>query len=93
MNTGSILAGRPSLGAWTFYGLGSENEELARLRRAARLSGRAARRRSQLGHRLHAVVYQGTKFRDGTTPILHLEPPDGVSPARQRAQARFRPAS
>src|SRR5213078_2312190 len=28
MNTGSILAGRPSLGAWTSYGLGSENQNL-----------------------------------------------------------------
>jgi len=43
MNTGSVLAGRPSLGAWTFYGLGSENEELPGYVVSARLSRRAAR--------------------------------------------------
>src|SRR5205823_5401115 len=35
------------------------------------------------------AVYQGTKFRDGATPILHLSPPDEVSAARQRKKLDF----
>ena len=34
MNTGSIIAGRPSMGSWLLYGLGAESRESARLRRA-----------------------------------------------------------
>jgi len=36
-------------------------------------------------------VYQGTKFRDGATPILHLAPPAGIFAGPPTAQARFRP--
>ena len=54
MNTGSVLGGRPCLGSWSLYGLGSASQEPARLRRAARQRGGPARRQPQLGHRLHA---------------------------------------
>ena len=53
MNTGSVLAGRPSLGSWALYGLGTREPEPAGLRRL-RGRRRGRRRRPQLGHRLHA---------------------------------------
>jgi len=89
MNTGSVLAGRPSLGAWTFYGLGSENEETARLRRATRLSRRAARRPPQLGHRLYASVYS----RHEVSRRRNADPAPGAArrnfAARQRHKLDF----
>ena len=54
MNTGSILAGHPSVGSWVTYGLGSENENLPGLHRLHRLSRRADQRPAELGQRLHA---------------------------------------
>jgi hypothetical protein len=84
MNTGSVLAGRPSLGAWTFYGLGSENEELPGYVVLLDYPDEPPGGHRNWGTGFMPSVYQGTKFRDGSTPILHLAPPEGVSPARQR---------
>ena len=39
------------------------------------------------------ATYQGTKFRDGKTPILHVAPPDGDSDARERHTHRLHPAA
>ena len=59
MNTGSILGGRPSLGCWVTYGLGTENENLPAFvvmqDNAASVNNGAA----QLGHRLHAGRVSG----------------------------------
>jgi hypothetical protein len=84
MNTGSVLAGRPSLGAWTFYGLGSENEELPGYVVLLDYPDEPPGGHRNWGTGFMPSVYQGTKFRDGSTPILHLAPPEGVSQARQR---------
>ena len=55
MNTGSILGGRPSLGSWVSYGLGTENQNLPGVRRdAGQRHGDGRRRPAQLGRRLHA---------------------------------------
>jgi hypothetical protein len=89
MNTGSVLAGRPSLGAWTFYGLGSENEELPGYVVLLDYPDEPPGGYRNWGTGFMPSVYQGTKFRDGSTPILHLAPPDGVSPAGQRHKLDF----
>jgi hypothetical protein len=88
MNTGSILAGRPSLGAWVSYGLGSENENLPAyvvLLDAGEPPGGPR----QWGTGFLPATYQGTQFRAGATPILHLEPPPQVDPNQQRAKLDF----
>ena len=59
MNTGSILAGHPSVGSWVTYGLGTREREPARLHRLHRLSRRPDQRRAQLGQRLHAGRLSG----------------------------------
>ena len=64
MNTGSTLAGRPSLGSWVTYGLGTENAEPARLRRdAGHPACPGGRRPAELGHGLHAGRLPGDAAR------------------------------
>jgi hypothetical protein len=89
MNTGSVLAGRPSLGSWTFYGLGSENEELPGYVVLLDYPDEPPGGHRNWGTGFMPAVYQGTKFRDGAMPILHLAPPADVTPARQRAKLDY----
>ena len=74
MNTGSILAGRPSLGAWVTYGLGTENQDLPAfvvMTDAAEPVGGPR----NWGNAWLPATYQGTPFRSEGPPILHLAPP------------------
>lgn len=85
MNTGSILAGRPSLGAWTTYGLGSANENLPTfviLTDSAEVVGGPKNWSSGF----LPATYQGTQFRNDSTPIFHLAPPQTVSEKEQRSK-------
>ena len=71
MNTGSILAGRPSLGSWVLYGLGSEAENLPGfvvMSDAGEPNGGAR----NWGTGFMPATYQGTLFRNGPSPVLHL---------------------
>ena len=84
--TGHQLAGRPSLGAWTTYGLGAETADLPAfvLLSSGTLSGISM---------LHGAgflpsVYQGVKFQAGATPIFHLSDPPGVTRADREATVR-----
>ena len=83
MNTGSILAGRPALGCWTTFGLGSANQNLPTyvvLKDARRLVGGAKNWSSGF----LPASYQGTRFHRGDTPILDLTPPPTVTDRQQR---------
>ena len=88
MNTGSILAGRPSMGAWVTYGLGSANRNLPAfvilLDNAEPVGGPKNWSAGFL-----PATYQGTQFRQGDTPILHLKPPKGTSDEQQRGKLDF----
>jgi hypothetical protein len=85
MNTGSILAGRPSLGAWTTYGLGSENQDLPAFV-VMTDAGEPFGGPRNWGNAWLPATFQGTPFRKDGTPILHLSPPDSVSDAQQKAK-------
>lgn len=85
MNTGSILAGRPSLGAWTTYGLGSVNQNLPSFVVMADGAEVLGGTKNWSAGFLPAV-YQGTTFRPSGTPIYYLNPPDTVSDAQQRGK-------
>jgi hypothetical protein len=88
MNTGSVLAGRPSLGSWVSYGLGSENENLPAF--VVLLdAGEPPGGPRQWGTGFLPATYQGTQFRTGATPILHLEPPPEVDRLQQRSKLDF----
>jgi Protein of unknown function (DUF1501) len=85
MNTGSILAGRPALGAWTTYGLGSANQNLPTfviLTDNAEVVGGPKNWSSGF----LPATYQGTLFRNDGTPIFHLAPPETVSEEQQRGK-------
>ncbi|GAC1473098.1 MAG: DUF1501 domain-containing protein [Isosphaeraceae bacterium] len=85
MNTGSILAGRPSLGAWVTYGLGTENQDLPAfvvMNDAAEPVGGPR----NWGNAWLPATFQGTPFRKDGTPILYLDPPRGVSDHQQRSK-------
>ena len=85
MNTGSILAGRPSLGAWVTYGLGSVNQDLPAFVVMADAAEPIGGPRNW-GNAWLPATFQGTSFRKDGAPILHLEPPPGVTDAQQRAK-------
>jgi len=86
MNTGSILAGRPSLGSWTTYGLGSVNQNLPGFVVMQDNPGEVAGGARNWGTGFMPSTYQGTVFRPGANPILHLTPPAGVDGRQQRAK-------
>ncbi len=83
--TGSQLAGRPSMGAWLSYGLGSSNENLpafvvmiSKDRIDQPLYARL------WGNGFLSSIHQGVQFRSGVDPVLYLDNPDGISTASRR---------
>lgn len=88
MNTGDILAGRPALGAWLTYGLGSANRNLPTFVILADDKEVLGGPKNWSAGFLPAS-YQGTQFRSGDSPILHLKSPEGVTAERQRSKLDF----
>jgi hypothetical protein len=85
MNTGDILAGRPALGAWTTYGLGSANQNLPTFVVMADGAEPVGGPKNWSSGFLPAS-FQGTAFRSGSSPIFDLESPLGVSERQQRSK-------
>jgi len=84
MNTGSQQFGRPSFGAWTLYGLGSEGEDLPGyvvLTSAKGTSGGA----SNYGCGFLPTSYGGVPFRSAGDPVLYLSNPKGIDDKAQRS--------
>jgi hypothetical protein len=85
--TGFQLAGRPSIGAWVSYGLGSENKDLPAF--IAMISVNKRGGDQPLYERLWGsgflpAQYQGTKFHNGADPVLFLSNPQGLTQASRR---------
>ena len=89
MNTGSILAGRPCLGSWVNYGLGSENDNLPGFVVLLDNEKEPPGGNRVWGTGFMPATYQGTRFRNGKAPILHLAPPEGISDLQQRRKLDF----
>ncbi|MDA0658643.1 MAG: DUF1501 domain-containing protein [Planctomycetota bacterium] len=83
LNCGSSLMGRPSMGAWLTYGLGSEADDLPGF--VVMLSGpRGPRNGAQLwSSGFLPTTYQGVAFRNSGSPVLNLETPPGIDPQQQ----------
>jgi hypothetical protein len=81
--TGSQFPGRPSLGAWVVYGLGSENQNLPAF--VVMTDGAMKCGPQGYGAGFLPAVYQGTMFRGGKSPVLDLATPEGISQQTQRA--------
>ena len=84
MFTGFQRPGRPSMGAWVNYGLGTESEELPGF--VVMGSGRAGRCGSGcIGSGFLPSRFQGVQFRSGGDPVLSLSNPDGMGDSMRRA--------
>jgi hypothetical protein len=85
--TGFQIAGRPSIGAWISYGLGSENESLPAfvvMVSQGSAPGTQALADRQWGSGFLPTTYQGVKFRSGTDPVLYLSNPAGYPAVARR---------
>jgi len=84
MNTGSQQFGRPSFGAWTTYGLGSESEDLPGFIVFSSGKKGPSGGNSNWGSGFLPTVHQGVQFRGGSEPVLYLASPRGVDDRLQR---------
>jgi hypothetical protein len=89
MNTGKTQIGRPSLGSWSVYGLGTENESLPGYvvmldKRGGPISGQP-----NWASGFMPATYSGTLFRPAGDPILDLSGPKHLSRKAQREQLDF----
>ncbi len=87
--TGSIISGRPGLGSWVTYGLGTENENLPAfvvMTDPRALVGGGA---GNWSSGFLPASYQGVQFRSTELPVLNLKPPVGISDSEQRAELNF----
>jgi len=89
MNTGSIFGGRPSLGAWASYGLGTENQNLPAFVVIKDSSGTVVNGARNWGSGFMPAVYQGVEFNSEGPPIKFLDNPKGVDGQRQRDRLDF----
>lgn len=84
MNTGSMQFGRPSMGAWVLYGLGSETQDLPGFVVFSSGAKGPSGGNSCWGSGFLPTVYQGVQFRSGGDPVLYLSNPQGVDGELQR---------
>jgi hypothetical protein len=84
MNTGSVFGGRPSLGAWVSYGLGSENRNLPGFVVIKDSEGTVVNGVRNWGSGFMPAIYQGVEFNSDGVPIKYLDNPKGVTAERQR---------
>jgi hypothetical protein len=83
--SGTTMSGRPTIGSWVSYGLGSESEELPAF--VVLSSGRGASAGSaNWTSGFLSSTYQGVNFRNTGDPILYLTNPPGISAKSQRAR-------
>ena len=87
MNTGTTISGRPSMGAWMLYGLGSETDNLPGFVVLSSV-GRAGQAQPIAARQWHSGFlpsrFQGVEFRSAGDPVLYVGNPKGVTAGRQR---------
>jgi hypothetical protein len=86
MNTGTALSGRPSVGSWVTYGLGSESEDLPGFVVLTSFAGRSPQPISQRmwGNGFLPGKFQGVEFNSSGDPVNYVRNPKGVSADQQR---------
>ncbi len=89
LQTGHQIGGRPSLGAWLSYGLGSENAELpafvVMISRPTGPTNAQPLHERMWGSGFLPAKYQGVRFSPGKDPVLFLSNPPGITADRRRA--------
>jgi len=86
MNTGHIIGGRPSLGAWATYGLGTENQDMPAFVVLTDRDRSVVNGPRNWGSGFMPAAYQGTKFDTGASPISNLNPPSHITNKQQLAK-------
>ena len=87
IQTGSQLPGRPSMGAWMSYGLGTNNENLPAFVVLVTKDKYGQPLYSRLwGNGFLPSQHQGVQFRAGKNPVLYLENPPGIDPTNRKSQ-------
>ena len=88
LQTGFQIAGRPSIGSWLAYGLGSENKDLPEfvvmISQGSGNPNDQPLAERQWGSGFLPSKYQGVKFRSLGDPVLYLSNPDGFTPPQRR---------
>jgi hypothetical protein len=91
IQTGSQLSGRPSIGSWLSYGLGSDNENLPAfvvLITKGKQGGQPLYARLW-GNGFLPSQHQGVQFRAGKNPVLYLDNPPGINLENRRQQLDY----
>lgn len=86
MNSGFLQAGRPCMGSWVTYGLGSESENLPGFVVLMDHQGAPVNGALNWSNGFMPAAFQGVPFRSSGEPIAYLTPPKGVSTEQQRAR-------
>ena len=87
MNTGTTISGRPSMGSWVTYGLGSDADDLPGfvvLTAGMAAAARCSRSPRTVERRLPAQPLPGVHLRGQGDPVLYLSRPGGVDESGQR---------
>lgn len=88
MNTGAQQFGRPSFGAWSLYGLGSESRDLPAFVVFSSGKKGPSGGNSNWGSGFLPTVYAGVPFRGAGDPVLYLSNPEGIDAEAQAASIR-----
>ncbi|WP_050769379.1 DUF1501 domain-containing protein [Blastopirellula marina] len=87
MNTGTSISGRPSMGSWVQYGLGSEADDLPGFVVLTSI-GKGGQAQPIAARQWHSGFlpsrHQGVEFRSAGDPVLYVNSPPGVTAARQQ---------
>ena len=88
LHTSGLVPGRPALGSWIQYGLGAANPDLPAFVVLPTGVGAAGGGRGAViwSSGFLPAAYQGTPFRKGDSPVLHLARPEGITEKEQRQQ-------
>jgi hypothetical protein len=87
MNTGTTISGRPAMGSWVLYGLGSDSDNLPGFV-VLTSTGKAGQQQPISSRQWHSGFlpsrFQGVHFRSKGDPVLYVSNPQGVNAERQR---------
>lgn len=89
IHSGKFQAGRPTLGSWVVYALGSENRDMPAYVVLTDPGGHPVDGTRNWSSGWLPATYQGTPFRPGDSPVLNLRTPQGVSLGARAGQLRF----
>ncbi|MBL8829612.1 MAG: DUF1501 domain-containing protein [Planctomycetaceae bacterium] len=89
MNSGFLQAGRPCLGSWATYGLGSESDNLPAFVVLLDHQGAPINGAMNWSNGFMPAAYQGVTFRSSGEPIAYLKPPKNVSSSQQQARLKL----